>query len=562
MYAMVAVLSIMLYALGIPLFCFVVLYKNRYSLGDAKTAAKFGVLYEGFCVTYYFGELLEMLRKVGLTSMIMFVAPGSVIQIGIFFVVSALFLLLHLKIQPLYDPHDNKCAAMGLTGIVMTIFCAIMLTMSHCMGSGVDDSVEDLTKSIFVVFLMLVNVLVIFGMAYVAIFDVLWTQIMLLYIAMKIISKHAKSGLGALAMIFKAAAAIDTLSVSRKDLTNDKSASHERARWMREMTQELHLHWAQEARDMDLNKFAQLLACWSASSPFAEVQAQLAVVRDKDKPWMVSRKLFAVWVTAKFGGLEEDISLDALQSIMKKPTDELAEVLYAWKGGQRFSHGKKAELTQCQQSWALQLYTVYSSQTQAKVITPMAVAHLLKVTDLDPKGRGKVVDSKSAWTKADLEEWVAHRYRRHTEVEFVAQMLNACYKAPGLKSWSPSWMQDVVAANQKLGLLKAQGQPVDPLIFEECFTKYSVDGLGVRLGGDEDFSRCTFHLLSTLEVHWSCAVGEEYIKEKLSIVTPKSSYMLSKDGYFEWFMVNFGSKNSFDPALTKLDQSNDLPKKP
>lgn len=193
-YAILAVGAVLVYAIGIPLGAFLILYTHRHKLEDERCTARYGYLYKDYSVSYYSFEVLEMLRKFMLVGMLLFVMPGTVLQIAVALFITGLFLLLQLKFQPFEDECDNTCATLGLTGLFVTIFCGLVLMASGCVvTTEAELAAAETSNLIFKAFMLITNMLVIAATLYVTLVDVLWTQLMQMLIMYKLL-KHIMTG--------------------------------------------------------------------------------------------------------------------------------------------------------------------------------------------------------------------------------------------------------------------------------------------------------------------------------------------------------------------------------
>ena len=72
-------------------------------------------------------EIYELLRKLTLVGLMIFVMPETVTQIAVGLLVSILALGVHLQLQPFKEPSDNQDQTFALSGILLTLFAALLL---------------------------------------------------------------------------------------------------------------------------------------------------------------------------------------------------------------------------------------------------------------------------------------------------------------------------------------------------------------------------------------------------------------------------------------------------
>lgn len=169
-YAVVATAGVLVYPIGIPLLFCTILMRNLSQLGTPGMRARFGFLYSGFMVVFWFGELVEMVRKFFMTAFVIFVAPGSLTQIGAALLVSATFLGMHLYYNPYENPMENRTQSIALWGMTITMLIGFLLTANGCsVGSDIQQGSP--TEALLPPLLLFANMFSIFGTISVVFFD-------------------------------------------------------------------------------------------------------------------------------------------------------------------------------------------------------------------------------------------------------------------------------------------------------------------------------------------------------------------------------------------------------
>lgn len=125
--AVVAGTLILVYVIGYPLSAYIVLSRNEHKLwripkhdGLGDFTARYGSMYLRYEHKYYLWELLEMLRKLLLTAVIIYILPGSSQQVFVAETAAALFLVLHCLNLPFSNRWDNLLQALCLTAYFLT----------------------------------------------------------------------------------------------------------------------------------------------------------------------------------------------------------------------------------------------------------------------------------------------------------------------------------------------------------------------------------------------------------------------------------------------------------
>lgn len=135
--SIVAFPSIGLWVFGIPLFAFLVLYKNRRvinlmskkvitkseSLEIIELKTKYGFLFSGYDAKSYFWEVMIMYRKILIIMASVFlstVSPESQVLVVIFIIVMNMF--LQIRFAPFYTSTLNKMENYSLQVAAVTIY--------------------------------------------------------------------------------------------------------------------------------------------------------------------------------------------------------------------------------------------------------------------------------------------------------------------------------------------------------------------------------------------------------------------------------------------------------
>ena len=127
---------------GIPSLSLLVVLKNRVGIrkgpGD-PSFDRYAFLVSDYKSEYFFFDCLEMLRKVGITGLIMFVSPGSMLQL----VVALIFSLGFGFASAWFQPYANDAANMFKTGTEITL----LMTLTLAVMLRFDLSDEDVSES-------------------------------------------------------------------------------------------------------------------------------------------------------------------------------------------------------------------------------------------------------------------------------------------------------------------------------------------------------------------------------------------------------------------------------
>jgi hypothetical protein len=126
-----------LYVIGLPVF---VAHTVR-SLATEETELAF--LYAGYRndkdsrICKYW-EVLEMLRKLFLTSLVLLFDKGTTMQISIATVWSLVFLVAHALYQPFTSPEDNRLQTLALASLSSTYFIGVLIQVRPTAGQSAE----------------------------------------------------------------------------------------------------------------------------------------------------------------------------------------------------------------------------------------------------------------------------------------------------------------------------------------------------------------------------------------------------------------------------------------
>lgn len=160
--------SIIIWGLGIPFFAFTLLTRERDSLQRLSTKEKFGFLYNGYKVEYYYWEIVIMYRKIGLIFIQVFISQnGAITQAMIVLLVLIIFIVINLKKKPFMTVVLNDLESLSLITSMVTVYCGIFY-ISNTPTKYIEDYPElkqtalvlDTSSSLFLFFMiLLVNII-------------------------------------------------------------------------------------------------------------------------------------------------------------------------------------------------------------------------------------------------------------------------------------------------------------------------------------------------------------------------------------------------------------------
>ena len=99
---------------------------------------KYGFIYTQYQPEAWYWEQVLMLHKFLLTSVIIFVKPGTTAQLSAAYLINLIFLLVHVQTQPFKTEVENTAQFSGLISILLTIFSGILINYNHLNHEDTD----------------------------------------------------------------------------------------------------------------------------------------------------------------------------------------------------------------------------------------------------------------------------------------------------------------------------------------------------------------------------------------------------------------------------------------
>ncbi|KEP66249.1 UNVERIFIED_CONTAM: kringle domain-containing protein [Hammondia hammondi] len=140
----VGITGLIVWSIGIPLSCFLVLYVNRKTLNSRETRLKYGFLHNGFVKKYWYWEMVVFARKflVIVVSSVALIPSadknGSRVWLAV--VIAVIFLIIHLVTQP-FDKRSYLTLD-KLENHSMTIWTITLIVLAMMIGSDFSGSVN------------------------------------------------------------------------------------------------------------------------------------------------------------------------------------------------------------------------------------------------------------------------------------------------------------------------------------------------------------------------------------------------------------------------------------
>jgi hypothetical protein len=146
-----SIIGMIVYVLGIPMFTYYVLRKNRkYLYGKGPEHQRvhdlYGSLYSQYLEEYWYWEIIEMIRKVFLCGGLIAIASGTSLQILIALIVQFIYLLIIERAMPYKEFHDDIVQFVGSIQLFFTLLAGLILRLQD--GHPDEQMTEDETNGI------------------------------------------------------------------------------------------------------------------------------------------------------------------------------------------------------------------------------------------------------------------------------------------------------------------------------------------------------------------------------------------------------------------------------
>jgi hypothetical protein len=154
LFSFISYALILVYPIGIPAFFFYLMYSNRDNLYEAITAAKLGFLYGAYQNSNWWFEMVDMLHKVIVTSILAFFPRNFQIPMGMGFVGAYLIIILINK--PYVRDLDDLLHILVQVEIMLLLHCAWIFHNADSAFNARDDLVLSITLIILCIFVLVV----------------------------------------------------------------------------------------------------------------------------------------------------------------------------------------------------------------------------------------------------------------------------------------------------------------------------------------------------------------------------------------------------------------------
>jgi len=125
---------------------------------DERIMNRFGFIFVAYRVEWWWWESVEMLRKLLMTSILIFIMPGTPGQLFTGAMIAFLFLILNLHIRPFCTAGLNSLSIISLIAQFLTLFVGIIIALLDASPSDGADNVSQVHQTVITMAVLLPNV--------------------------------------------------------------------------------------------------------------------------------------------------------------------------------------------------------------------------------------------------------------------------------------------------------------------------------------------------------------------------------------------------------------------
>jgi len=414
---------------------------------------------------FYYAEMIEMWRKLFMCGLIMFIVAGSMFQSACFLAICGFFVLLQVKMRPFEDPVDNKVQLLAQIGMFVTLFCAIMISMTDCEELPGQVVPNSSLKNYFGPTMLAVNMLILVAILYISAVEIfaIMDKIGLVLSAAKAMCRFATT-----LVTSRMSSDDDERSDLLSEQVDELSTPQEMAAaaleiytrlkhevWQKEMVHELRVYYTHSTTgQLTLMQFSQLLKRWNSEMEGKEEQQLLLAMMDLNAPWYIADEQLQLWLTATLYLLDDEVSLEVLDELM--PLEGVS--FLAARSDIVPEPSNKPPLVR--RAWITQLFNRYASKsTNTKFMRQEAFQRLALAAGCD-QIKGSLLPDRSTYSLQDLYDWSDREFKGWCEDRLSHALLGAMQDKLGTTEDITQFQLNLFPvareARQKLAVLASQ----------------------------------------------------------------------------------------------------------
>jgi len=100
---------------------------HKYILTNSEEhIAQYYFIFKDYKSKFFYWEILELVRKVVLTSIIVYIGPGTPSQFIVAMIIAFAAIVVHLEVNPFQLPVDNRLHSVNLISVLLTVFYGLL----------------------------------------------------------------------------------------------------------------------------------------------------------------------------------------------------------------------------------------------------------------------------------------------------------------------------------------------------------------------------------------------------------------------------------------------------
>jgi hypothetical protein len=126
------------WVIGIPLYAFILLFKNRKVLDEFNMSSKYRMLYQGFKPQFYYWEFINIIRKTILVSVNAFLALyPDIFRALLSLMILTILMRMQTTFKPYKNPVINALASREQICMIITFFGALFYSFMDYINPAI-----------------------------------------------------------------------------------------------------------------------------------------------------------------------------------------------------------------------------------------------------------------------------------------------------------------------------------------------------------------------------------------------------------------------------------------
>lgn len=141
----VALIALILYPLGIPVFILFKLWRYRKDLKNSLVLSRYGFLYAAYRENVFLWDAWELIRTLFLTGIVILIWPGRTSQVIVAAMANLTFLIILQYIQPYKNNNDRNLAVLSDIALTLTMLIGLLIKTDTMHSENWNSTVVDVS---------------------------------------------------------------------------------------------------------------------------------------------------------------------------------------------------------------------------------------------------------------------------------------------------------------------------------------------------------------------------------------------------------------------------------